>query len=321
MVWHYSSNGTFSGRSAYHLALSRASSAGSSSMSTRSKVWRAIWQARVPNKTKVFSWRAIRNILPTAQNLQRRVALSNFRWFVIAAQFSSVEDWLSHLSAQLSATDFDLALMICWSIWWSRNLKSVGKDFLYPQQVIDFARSYLSAYNSYSSVPAHSPLGIQSVWLPPPPNCVKLNFDGAVLEEGRAIGVGVAARNSAGNLLAWRSLRLAQGGSALVAEAYAAREALKFAWHHRWPLVLIEGDCVSLLHRISAAHMDYSVVGPLVSDIKALVHKFESVSFLYVRRSGNCVADFLARLALNLDGDVASLPPGLHNVLIGDLAK
>ena len=35
-------------------------------------VWRSLWKLRVPNKIKVFAWRALYDILPTRENLARR---------------------------------------------------------------------------------------------------------------------------------------------------------------------------------------------------------------------------------------------------------
>ncbi|KAK4385207.1 putative mitochondrial protein [Sesamum angolense] len=43
-----------------------------------SQVWRAVWQAKIPNKVKVFSWRAICGILPTTTCLQQRLPLVPF---------------------------------------------------------------------------------------------------------------------------------------------------------------------------------------------------------------------------------------------------
>ncbi|KAL0303476.1 UNVERIFIED_CONTAM: hypothetical protein Sradi_6215700 [Sesamum radiatum] len=71
MVWHHSNSGIFS---VYHLALSMASPASSSfEKHWPSKVWRDVWQEKIPNKVKVFSWRAIRGIRRTATCLQQHL--------------------------------------------------------------------------------------------------------------------------------------------------------------------------------------------------------------------------------------------------------
>ena len=36
---------------------------------TRGSVWRKIWKLHIPNKIKVFVWRALHDILPTHENL------------------------------------------------------------------------------------------------------------------------------------------------------------------------------------------------------------------------------------------------------------
>ncbi|KAL0442468.1 UNVERIFIED_CONTAM: putative mitochondrial protein [Sesamum latifolium] len=78
LVWHYTKSGLFSVKSAYHLALSLFSPAGPSGERWSTTMWRVIWQAKIPNKAKVFIWRAIRNILPTACNLQKKLPQVHF---------------------------------------------------------------------------------------------------------------------------------------------------------------------------------------------------------------------------------------------------
>ncbi|KAL0444000.1 UNVERIFIED_CONTAM: hypothetical protein Slati_2122700 [Sesamum latifolium] len=184
------------------------------------RIWRKIWQAHVPNKAKVFTWRAIRNILPTTANLRRRMpyeefccpfcecdsetpihtllrcafsrqvwALSNLRWRDLETEAVSVEDWFASLALKLPLPDFELVLMVCWTIWWSRNLKLANKPYLIPQQVVDFARSYLMAFVDKGLDRGSARKSQQPHWLPPPVTHVKLNFDGAILDGGRALGL------------------------------------------------------------------------------------------------------------------------------------
>ncbi|KAL0310308.1 UNVERIFIED_CONTAM: putative mitochondrial protein [Sesamum calycinum] len=131
LVWHYSKNGLFSVRSAYHLALSMSVKASSSGTCWPPQLWHKVWQAPAPNKAKLFIWRAIRNILPTASNLQKRIpydnfscplcesvsegpihtffhcdfarqvwALSNIRWHILDSSPLSMEAWMADLSTK-----------------------------------------------------------------------------------------------------------------------------------------------------------------------------------------------------------------------------
>ncbi|KAL0293788.1 UNVERIFIED_CONTAM: putative ribonuclease H protein [Sesamum calycinum] len=320
LIWHYSNNGFFSVRSAYHLALSSsfASTAGTSDGRPRyKKLWKSIWQAKVPNKAKVFMWRAIRNALPTASNLRRKMpheeivcpfctdtdetiihallhccfarqvwALSNFCWRFLNDPVFSVEDWLCNILDKLSSADFDCALMICWTLWWSRNLKMLNKGFLLPQQIVDFARTYLNAFVVQNFGQFAPRLAHNHFWQAPYGNCIKINFDGALLEGGKSLGLGVVARNSFGVCLAWCSVRYERRGPAFLAETLAAREAIWLACRKAWQNVTIEGDCASLLSKISRASQDRSVFGPLIFDIVSFAAQLETVSYSFVFRSG-----------------------------------
>ncbi|KAL0442469.1 UNVERIFIED_CONTAM: hypothetical protein Slati_1969600 [Sesamum latifolium] len=211
--------------------------------------------------------------------------------------------------------------MLCWTIWWSRNLKLAKQAVLLPLQVVEFAQTYLSAFTTPSSKQVSSRFGLQSFWYPPLVGCVKINFDGALLEGGRVLGLGAIARDFEGRCLAWLSLRLARGGSTEMAEAFATREGVFLALRFQWQQVIFEGDCRPLMNQLSSAEQVFSVTSPVLEDIRVVSSHSENVSFSFVLRSGNAAADLLAKLALNQEGDSSSLPPGLGAVISGDLAN
>ncbi|KAL0395186.1 UNVERIFIED_CONTAM: hypothetical protein Slati_4484800 [Sesamum latifolium] len=334
VIWHYSNNGLFSVRSAYHLALSFASPAGTSDGHLRSrKLWRIIWQAKVLNKIKVFTWRAIRNALPTALNLKKKLpheeidcpfctatdetifhtllgcsfarqvwVLSNICWYFLCYPAFFIEEWFLNISDKLSSGDFDCALMICCTIWWSRNLKSLNKSFLFPQQIVDFARSYLFAFVVQNSAQL-PPRPVQHhLWEALQEDRIKINFDGALLEEGNSLGLGMVTQNPPGVCLAWLSICINRRGPALLVETFAARTATLLACQRSWQKVTIEGDCATLISKHSLGLSHRSAFGPLVLDIAGFANQLESVSFPFVFRSGNSIAHALVQLALNLEG-------------------
>lgn len=66
------------GESGYHIArqmLREDNWAESSSGIVGQSVWRKFWKLKVPNKVKIFGWRACHNALPTGQNLLKRRVL------------------------------------------------------------------------------------------------------------------------------------------------------------------------------------------------------------------------------------------------------
>ncbi|KAL0396465.1 UNVERIFIED_CONTAM: hypothetical protein Scaly_0094900 [Sesamum calycinum] len=65
-IWHYLRNGIFSVRSAYHLACTLENQPCSSSLhQNEHSWWSKLWQTKLPNKIKVFIWRACLSAIPT----------------------------------------------------------------------------------------------------------------------------------------------------------------------------------------------------------------------------------------------------------------
>ncbi|KAL0368559.1 UNVERIFIED_CONTAM: hypothetical protein Scaly_1074800 [Sesamum calycinum] len=156
LIWHYSPNGIFSVHNAYHLALSLDSPAGSSTgrWDMASNLVKRLKSDSVGCPLCDFVAETPIHSLLHCSFARQVWALSGFQWSVapgfqwsmINSHDQSVEEWFAGLILKLSSSDLHLAVMICWSIWWSRNLKLVNKDFLLPLQVVDFARHYLRAY-------------------------------------------------------------------------------------------------------------------------------------------------------------------------------
>lgn len=74
MVWVGTKDGDFSVRSAYHMAINKIteSKGSSSNPDVVNKLWKTVWNLRVPPVTKVFLWKACNNILPTKLDLYKK---------------------------------------------------------------------------------------------------------------------------------------------------------------------------------------------------------------------------------------------------------
>ena len=75
MIWLHNPRGVFTVKSAYHVArrtITEATWVGTFSGCVAKQVWDALWKLQIPNKFKVFAWRACHDILPTAVNLTKR---------------------------------------------------------------------------------------------------------------------------------------------------------------------------------------------------------------------------------------------------------
>ena len=77
IIWAETKNGVYSVRSAYHLLMKAKKGGESSNNSQVNNLWKGIWNASVPQKIKLFIWKACKNILPTKLNLFRKKACNS----------------------------------------------------------------------------------------------------------------------------------------------------------------------------------------------------------------------------------------------------
>ena len=116
------------------------------------RVWAVLWKLRIPNKIKVFGWRACNEILPTKMNLAKRRIIEeaacpictrfvetavHLLWECDAARdvwagsLKSLQkgvhgmidmfQLLEYLMERLALEDLELVLVQAWLIWNQRN--------------------------------------------------------------------------------------------------------------------------------------------------------------------------------------------------------
>ena len=82
LFWTFTKSGEYTVRSGYHVARQvqkEATWAECSNGVVGGAVWKVLWKLKVPNKIKVFCWRACRNILPTRVNLVHKKVIQDNR--------------------------------------------------------------------------------------------------------------------------------------------------------------------------------------------------------------------------------------------------
>ena len=75
MIWAYTPKGRFTVNSTYKVAISITQTSRLAKTfhdSEQSQFWCKLWDLHVPNNTKLFAWRACKNILPTKANLYHK---------------------------------------------------------------------------------------------------------------------------------------------------------------------------------------------------------------------------------------------------------
>ncbi|KAL0391093.1 UNVERIFIED_CONTAM: hypothetical protein Scaly_0466400 [Sesamum calycinum] len=213
-----------------------------------------VWQAKIPNKVKVFAWRACLNAVPIGDNLARRIpntsaecpfcgcskedrmhifvlcpfarqvwGLSSIPLSLTSLQIPDFWAWMQAVAAGLDGVNFGLFLACVGSIWWCRNGKLMQGTYLDPPHVSCFTAQFLNSFLS-QNLGILTGAGFQSSsrWTAPPPGCIKLNFDDATFRKGMELGAGVVARDKDGDCVAWLSRRFDRMGNAEIADVGCA---------------------------------------------------------------------------------------------------
>ena len=152
--WFYESSGRYSVRSGYRLALeaegNHESKGNSSGSHSSSSFWNSLWRLNIPNKIKLFMWKAILDIIPSNFNLFCRKIptspicpicqkceetglhilwkcnLSKKLWANIGWNFSntnpsSFSGLFEYVISSLTIEHVELFCYICWLLWNERN--------------------------------------------------------------------------------------------------------------------------------------------------------------------------------------------------------
>ena len=252
--------GVFTTRSAYKMLANSAlvNNASSSNPNPQKQFWRGLWKLQVPNKVKVFAWRA----LPTMDTLIRRHVVDEnlcpvckiaakdplhmvlhcsevepvwreHGWFSQA--FSSPpSDFTDLLSRFLQVTEDNRAeLFICmaWSLWQRQNKLRIGLPSPPLNQVGPQAANFLQDYLDTQDIqaPSNSMATSTQSWTPLNTNSFKANFDGAVFNSSNSAGVGVIICDNNGEVTAAMSERILLPNIVLEVEVMACRRAVTFA--------------------------------------------------------------------------------------------
>lgn len=72
LIWHYNSNGIYSVKSGYHLAMVNGIEGSKGSRGRNSRLFKLLWHLNIQSKIKIFIWKAIHSILPTRLHLASR---------------------------------------------------------------------------------------------------------------------------------------------------------------------------------------------------------------------------------------------------------
>ncbi|XP_057779546.1 uncharacterized protein LOC130998129 [Salvia miltiorrhiza] len=333
LIWHFSSNGRYTVKSAYQLASSL-------TLDITYNVdgnWDNLWKLTVPPKVKNFLWRAARDNLPSkAKLLSRSIAVGGecpicstdyeTLWHLFLCCPFAEECWrISRLSGiinpLISASDSFVQLlfkivdhpdgvfkikasMLLWQIWKDRNRKVWNEKQPVPATAVMTAASTWTEWRlargsgtGRSSQQAATALCLG--WHPLPPGSIKCNVDAAFFEAERMMGIGMVIRDHNGAFAVGRSIKLPGCRSVEEAELVGIKEALSWIKELGFTKGVIESDCKRAVDMVKSVERNISELGVMASLCRGELVLFPDLRLIFVKRELNAIAHCLAKAARN----------------------
>lgn len=197
--------------------------------------WKKLWDLNLPGKVTNFLWRACRNCLPTAADLQvKRVNIelvcswchscredaihvlftcqfAQEVWKLIGLQNSFMiqpDDTVIHVLQKFFSTNnkekCGMVGLICWGLWYRRNKwvwDRVNQSvFGVKSLACNLLATWKKARTEVSNVRSQQHIG-DRVWSKPPPGWLKITVDAACKQGSSFVGVGCVIRDDQGRFL------------------------------------------------------------------------------------------------------------------------
>ncbi|KAH9781766.1 putative reverse transcriptase/RNA-dependent DNA polymerase [Citrus sinensis] len=333
VLWHYDKRGNYSIKSGYQLALRSKFPDSTSCTEASHKYWSALWTLELPEKLKIFMWRASNNLLPSAENLWKRKVVeeptckrcklsvetishalleckaarkiwlqSPFSAPRLEANSQDIFSTLQNMAKELRKSDLELMVALCWSAWYARNKCIFDGRELNPIISAAKAESVLTAFQRVRK-PQQSHISIsikekQQEWLPPPQNVFKVNVDAAFNSKNLSAGVGAVIRDSNGKIVAAGVNQNLLKGSASLAEAEAVLWGLQLARNADVSSLIIESDCLEVVQLVNNTKGSRSEIFWTILAIQNQMKIFQKVVVNHIPRHCNACAHYLAKIAL-----------------------
>ncbi|KAL2892759.1 DNA mismatch repair protein MutS [Bienertia sinuspersici] len=190
-----------------------------------------------------------------------------------------MKEWLIHLSTLYKESEWwSIFWSLIWGIWLKRNTWIFEHKRRNLEEIISKAISVVGEYEkaNENSRKMASLCASPSSWKAPAREWYKINSDAALLDGNKA-GLGAVMRDYLGDVLVSICDQVEEVYEADVAEAMAARQALKIGLEAGLRRITLESDCLKPINHLGAKIVEATSFG-----------------------SGNQVAHCLAKLSSSL---------------------
>jgi hypothetical protein len=168
------------------------------------------------------------------------------------------------------------------------------------QEIVKSVISMVHDIQMMMPQPVAAPVLPSQRWTLPPPECLKINLDGAFKQETKVGAWGFVVRDHEGSAVLAGAGNLGPVHNALLAETMACKQALEAAEHFGISQVIVETDSSQLKEAITLTASDLSVGGGLFTEIRScLQDSFNCLNICKIPRSCNSCAHDLASLSMS----------------------
>ncbi|KAK1592036.1 hypothetical protein Q3G72_018129 [Acer saccharum] len=333
ILWHYNKEGTFSVKSAYRIAISAIRNGEASCSFGPLPWWKKLWCLQIPNKIKIFCWKACRNILPTKELLYTRgiidlalcplcnegpKTVDHALWgcktvksdWIQCPLFSDIKklkvsEFLERVIWVAAVSNLDIVtkfITTAWFVWNNRNKILFGDKAKSSGESWKKATLFLSDGKNSENKTKISVVSSNEItkWIPPNKDTFKVNVD-AFLDQGRSrFSAGIIIRDSTGRIKRAAAMVFNGKVSVEIAEAKAIHEGLLLAMRSGLHPLIIEFDSLNVV----------------------LLNRDKRSSIVHTPRSCNTIAHEIARRAIGLENSVLMVdlfPPWLQKLAVSDV--
>uniref|UniRef100_A0A803QFX1 Reverse transcriptase zinc-binding domain-containing protein n=1 Tax=Cannabis sativa TaxID=3483 RepID=A0A803QFX1_CANSA len=322
--WHYTSNGCYTVKSGYVVALDLATERNGGSSVNQASWWNDLWKLKIPQKVKIFLWRMYHRALPANSQLIKRnipvqpichrcgEAMETPKHALVFCSsllpiWSELRVWsqfnrcrngplaelLVCLFSMIEQSKFELLAMVWWWVWSSKGHHGVLLVGLGGPRG-DVSGWVMGLLGGVGTAEARGGLVCPTRWCPPEMGEFVLSVDAAVTSGRGFARFGGVIRGGKG--VVWAAW--AEGGvgdyQVVVAELLAVRTGLLWAARLGYNLVRVETDSSVVSSWINCPS-SIIMFKPIVEEIHSLLAVVGGSFCCAILRVANGVAHALAK--------------------------
>lgn len=240
---------------------------------------------------------------PYARQIWRASGLDNTTFISPTASFDAkLLACLTIPSVVSSSYQHELAIWVLWRIWKSQNLLLYQQRQTHWKTVLNNARIDAREWSNIAATQESLPTSntatsrrrSQDGWRLLPQHWIKCNVDASFINSQVPANAGWVCRDDYGTYKGAVQTQGYKVSSVLESELQAILMAMQHCWQRGYRSLVIESDCQQAIHILNDKALHFASYN-WKREIRWWMMKFHEISFSWVPRKANKVADVLAR--------------------------